>query len=112
MWYSSGICSLDYPFPFYGGDLQRIIEKHGLCPHLYADDSQIYGSYRRPAYLKLQTRISTCIDDVSDWMRSNRLQLNSAKTEVLWSASSHLQHQLPQTTLPLGFDPVTPSIVI
>ena len=24
------------------GELPRIIEKHGLCPNLYADDSQIY----------------------------------------------------------------------
>jgi Reverse transcriptase (RNA-dependent DNA polymerase) len=99
-------------FLLYGGDLQRIIEKHGLCPHLYADDSQIYGSCRPPAYLELQTRMSACIDDVSDWMRSNRLQLNSTKTEILWSASSRRQHQLPQTTLRVGSDQVTPSVVV
>jgi len=46
------------------GDLQLIIESHGLCPHLYADDSQIYGSCRPSAIPKLQTRISACIDDV------------------------------------------------
>jgi len=34
-------------FLIYGGDLQRLIEEHGLHSHLYADDSQIYGS-RRP----------------------------------------------------------------
>ena len=32
-------------------------------------------------------------------MCPNRLQLNSAKTKILWSASSHRFHQLPQTTL-------------
>jgi len=37
------------PFLLYCGDLQLIIERHGLCPHLYADDSQIYGSYRPAA---------------------------------------------------------------
>jgi hypothetical protein len=60
----------------------------------------------------LQTRISTCIDDVSDWMRSNRLQLNSAKTEILWSASSRRLHQLPHNTLRVGSDQVTPSVVV
>jgi hypothetical protein len=99
-------------FLIYGGDLQRIIEKHGLRPHLYADDSQIYGSCRPSAYLELQTRISACIDEVADWMRSNRLQLNAAKSEILWSASSRRLHQLPQTTLRVGSDQITPSVVV
>ena len=44
-------------------------------------------------------------------MRSNRLQLNSAETEIFWSASSRRRHQLPQTTLQVGSDHVTPSVV-
>jgi len=64
-------------------DLLLLIEGHGLCPHLYADDTQVYGLCRPSATLELQNSISTCIDDVARWMRSNRLQLNTAKTEVL-----------------------------
>jgi len=71
-------------FLLHCGDLQLIIESHGLCPQLYADDSQIYGSCRPAAYTELQSRISTCIDHVAEWMRSIRLQLNAAKTEILW----------------------------
>ena len=63
-------------------------------------------------YLELQTRISACIDDVAEWMRSNRLQLNSAKTEILWCASSRRLHQLPRTVLRVGSDYVTPSVVV
>ena len=33
-------------------------------------------------------KMSACVDDVASWMRSNRLQLNTAKTEVLWCATS------------------------
>jgi len=99
-------------FLIYGGDLQQIIEKHGLRPHLYADDSQIYGSCRPSECPELQTRISACIDDVADWMRSNRLQLNSAKTEILWSTSSRRLHQLPQTALRVGSVHVAPSVVV
>ena len=99
-------------FLLYCGDLQLIIESHGLSPHLYADDSQIYGSCRPSAYPELQMRISTCIDDVAEWMRSNRLQLNSTKTEILWSATSRRLHQLPQTPLRVGTDFVTPSVVV
>jgi len=41
-------------------------------------------------------------------MRSNRLQLNTAKTEVIWFASSRRQHQIPQTPLSVGYDTVVP----
>jgi len=43
----------------------------------------------------LQQRLSDCIDDVAQWMMSNRLQLNHAKTEVLWCASPRRQQQIP-----------------
>jgi len=28
--------------------------------------------------------LSACVDDVACWMAANRLQLNHAKSEVLW----------------------------
>ena len=59
-----------------------------------------------------QTRISACIDVVARWMRSNRLQLNSAKTEILWLATSRRIHQLPRTPLCVSADFVVPSTVV
>jgi len=85
---------------------------HGLCPHLYADDTQIYGFCRPSASLELQSTITNCVDDVARWMRSNRLQLNTAKTDILWSATSRRSHQLPQLPLRVGTDEVTPASVV
>ena len=42
-------------------------------------------------------------------MPSNRLQLNTVKTEVIWCASNRRQHQLPQVTLRVCTDHVTPT---
>lgn len=53
-----------------------------------------------------------CIDDVALWMRSNRLQLNTAKTEVLWCATSRRQHQIPQVPTRVGGDFITPATCI
>jgi len=39
------------------------------------------------------------VDAVAAWMKSNRLQLNPAKTEVLWCATSRRRHQLPTTAM-------------
>jgi len=58
-------------FVLYTADMLLLIEGHGLCPHLYADDTQVYGFCRPSATLELQNSICTCIDDVAKWMRSN-----------------------------------------
>ena len=65
-------------------DLVSVIEQHGLSPHLYADDTQIYGSCPPSDVDHLVQDISGCVDAVGDWMSSNRLQLNSDMTEFMW----------------------------
>jgi len=41
--------------------------------------------------LELRELMSACLDEVWSWMWSNRLQLNTSKTEVLWCAMSRRQ---------------------
>ena len=95
-------------FLLYTADLLRLIEQNGLHPHLYADDTQIYGACAPSETHQLLQQIAACADEVALWMRSNRLQLNTAKTEVLWCASSRRQHQIPRSAVRIGDDDVTP----
>jgi hypothetical protein len=96
-------------FLLYTADLLRLIEQHQLRPHLYADDTQIYGFCPPPSTTQLQNQSSQCIDDVARWMKSNRLQLNTTKTEVLWCSSVRRQHQIPRSGVRIGSDVVVPS---
>jgi hypothetical protein len=96
-------------FVTYAPDLVGIVERHGFCPHLYADDTRVYGSCPAAAVGDLQLRLSACIEDVARWMRSNRLQLNMDKTELLWCTTARRLHQLPTTTIRIGPDQIEPS---
>ena len=95
-------------FLLYSADVLRLIRSHQLHPHAYADDSQIYGFCRPSNTTSLVDSISGCVDDVSLWMRSNRLQLNPAKTEVLWCSSSRRQHQIPTEPVRIGTANISP----
>jgi hypothetical protein len=95
-------------FILYTADLISPIEQHGLSPHLYADDTQIYGSCRPATVDAFSSKVSECVGDIASWMRSNRLQLNSDKTEVLWCSAGRRLHQLPTAALMIDGVPVTP----
>jgi len=99
-------------FIWYTGELIGLIEKHGFRPHLYADDTQVYGRCTPSAIPDLQQRLSACIDEVHSWMRSNQLQLNVNKSELLWCATARRQHQLLTCPIRLGPDTITPSTAV
>jgi len=66
-------------FILYTFDLIQLIERNGLGPHLYADDTQVTDSCHPSNVSAFSSSISDCLRDVASWMKSNRLQLNSSK---------------------------------
>ena len=81
-------------FLFYTADLLQLIKRHHLTPRGYADDTQIHGYCQPSDAGSLAQWVSVCIDEVSAWMKANRLQLNSSKTKVLCCASRR-QYLIP-----------------
>ena len=45
-------------FLLYAADLLAVVECHGLRPHMYADDLQIYGSGKPSLVAQLQSQLS------------------------------------------------------
>ena len=95
-------------FVLYTADILSLVEDGGLLPHMYADDTQVYGSCPPTAAKELSQKLSDCVNAVASWMTSNRLQLNANKTEVLWCATGRRQYQLPTDPLPVAGAPVLP----
>ena len=71
-------------FVLYTAELSAIIKKHGLTPHCYADDIQIYLSAPAADAGAVAQRVADCIADIDRWMGSNRLKLNAGKTQLMW----------------------------
>jgi len=84
------------------------VKRHQLIPHAYANDTQIYVFCRLADSADLCDKVSVCVDEVSAWMASNRLQLNHAKSEVLWCTSPRRQHQIPSGPVRIGTTDVQP----
>ena len=95
-------------FAIYTSSLGRVIQTHGFSYHCYADDTQMYLSFR-PEDTTVSERISACLTDLSTWMKDHHLQLNLAKTELLViPAKESLSHNI---NLKIGSTIVTPNKV-
>jgi len=86
----------------------KVMLSRKRCRGTLQDYNIIYGFSQPATTDELQSRVSQCICAVGDWMSSNRLQLNTSKTEVLWCTSGRRQHQLPTVPLVVGNDTVPP----
>jgi len=63
--------------------MASLVADLGLSLRQYADDSRIDGSGQYDATSSLSNTASRCVDSISNRMRSNRLQLNADKTELM-----------------------------
>jgi len=99
-------------FILYTADLVAFIESLGLSPHLYADDTQIYGSCT-PSHVDIfLSEVANCVVAVADWMQSNRLQLDDNKTEFMWCTTDRRQHRLPTVGPIIGSFSATPASTV
>ena len=81
-----GSCLGPLLFTIYTSSLLDVNEKYLPSVHCYADDTQLYVSFRpadETGHLDANTAIECCTKAIRCWMRENKLLLNEEKIEFL-----------------------------
>ena len=96
-------------FTCYTTPLGAIARERGLSLHLYADDTQLYIVFKPVGGGKLATaRVEACVDEMSSWMRKNKLQLNDSNTEATLICSVHNHSKVNFPHIQVGDSAIQP----
>jgi len=97
-------------FIAYTEDVDSVFSAQQLDHHSYADDIQAYMSTVPSHACTIVPRLQQCIIDVADWCGSRQLQLNAAKTELMWFGSSAALNSPSQSDMTIndGTDVIQP----
>ncbi|XP_072024929.1 uncharacterized protein [Amphiura filiformis] len=99
-------------FKIYTIPIGRIIRKHHISYHMYADDIQLYLDFNPSDATSIQnslSKVSACITEIKLWMTDNMLMLNDTKTEFFVAVSHNNKRKMPPVHLQLGTESVHPS---
>ena len=85
-------------FTIYTSPLSYIATQHRLRFHLYADDTQLYLTFKpveQKSAVNAFQQIQDCVRLIKKWMTSNFLKSNDDKTELLIMAPKNLVNAVP-----------------
>ena len=66
----------------YTSELQSLFKKYNICYHMYADDIQLYLSFKEKEMDMAEEKLNLCLADIKTWMDNNFLKLNTDKTTL------------------------------
>ena len=109
MWGAIGFSSGTNEICLYLLPLCVILRHHNIGYHIYADDTQLYISFKCKDPLESLTRLNMCISDIRVWMIKNKLKINDSKTEFIIIRSPLLKQNLSDLSVSVGDVQVSPS---
>jgi len=101
-------------FIAYTDEVGDIFNSHSVSYYAYADDSQGLKFSDTLNARHVVTSLERSVVDVGSWCGSMRLQLNAAKTELIWfGTAGNLQRLNPQDMhMHLGTETIRPSDIV
>ena len=99
-------------FSLYISLLGDICQKHNVDCHGYADDRQLYLSFKPKTLMSKENCIrvlENCIADIRIWMRTNLLKLNDSKAEFIIISTRQQLELIGEIEIRIGTDTVKPT---
>ena len=96
-------------FVLYSAEVGNIIDRRGLKHHCYADDTKIYSFCQPSTSAAVKSDVLDCIEEITAWVSSNRLQINPSKSEFIWCTTARRTKLIPTDSFDLGGSIVQPS---
>ena len=96
-------------FTIYVADLFQIIEKHLPQAKGYADDHQVYLSFRPIPFTNQTTSVAdieNCVAELRSWMISNKLMVNDSKTDFFIIGSKQQLERVNTQFIHVGEDQI------
>ena len=95
-------------FGLYLLPLGAILRHHNIGYHIYADDTQLYISFKCKDPLESLTKLNMCISDIRVWMIKHKLKINDSKTDFIIFRSPLLKQNLSDLSVSVGDMQVSP----
>ena len=63
--------------------MSTILKFHKSGYYVYADDNQLYVSFKCKQLLETILKLNSCLSDIRRWMITNKLKMNYLKTKFI-----------------------------
>ena len=104
-----GSCLGPILFIMYASRLFHVIDKHLPDAQGYADDTQLYLSFRRDSTSSQEEALRAlegCVADIRAWMVNHQLKLNDNKTEFIIIGSRHQLSKVRMDSINVGLSEI------
>ena len=80
-----------------------LVQSLGAGVQQYADDTQAYLHRTAEQAVAAMVELTRILESVEDWMRSNRMKLNPAKTQYIWIGGTYQLNKIDHAELAARF---------
>ena len=82
--------------------LYSILKHHNMGYHIYANDTQLYISFKCNDPLATLPKLNSCISDIRVWMIKIKLKINDSKTEFIVFRSPQAKQDFSSLSISVG----------
>ena len=87
--------------------MSAILKYHKIGYQFYADDTQLYISFKCKQSLESILKVNSCLSYIRQWMITNKLKINDLKTEFIVFSSPQLRCDFSGLSVNVGESQIT-----